>query len=106
MAALRIASVNNRSLAERRAQESGRCQEAVNQLQYGNASLLAGTRLYGWTALVSTRVESQMKCKMCCDIVERFLGSKTINYKWIVGADSVKFSNVREHDQSYQHAHA
>ena len=47
-----------------------------------------------------------MQCKMCCDFVERIHRSKTVSYKWIIGVDSVRFSNVRDHDQSYQHAHA
>ena len=28
-----------------------------------------------------------------------------VSYKWIIGVNSVRFSNVRDHDQSYQHAH-
>ena len=51
-------------------------------------------------------VVSQLKCKVCSEFVDRIRGSKNFSDKWIVGADSVRVSNVRDHVQSDQHAHA
>ena len=52
------------------------------------------------------KVVSQLKCKVCSEFVDRFRGSKNFSDKWIVGADSVRVSNIRDHVQSDQHAHA
>ena len=49
---------------------------------------------------------SQLKCKVCSEFMDRIRGSKNFSDKWIVGADSVRVSNVRDHVQSNQHAHA
>ena len=46
-------------------------------------SLIAITRqCRGWTALVSTRVKSQLKCKACSEFVERIRGSKNFSDGW------------------------
>ena len=52
------------------------------------------------------KVVSQLKCKVCCKFVERIRASKNFSDKKIVGADSVRVSNVRDQVQSDQHAHA
>lgn len=52
------------------------------------------------------KVVNQLKCKVCSDFAERIRGSKNFSDKWIIGADSVRLSNVCDHAQSDQHAHA
>ena len=50
------------------------------------------------------KVVSQLKCKVCIDFADRIRSSKNFSDKWIVEADSVRISNVRDHAQSDQHA--
>ena len=52
------------------------------------------------------KVVTRLKCKVCSDFVERIRTGKNFSDKWIVGANSVRVSNVRDHVQSDQHAHA
>lgn len=52
------------------------------------------------------KVVSQLKCKVCSDFADRIRSSKNFSDKWIVRADSVRVSNVRDHAQSDQHGHA
>ncbi len=49
---------------------------------------------------------AQLKCKACAEFVERIRGRKNFSDKWIVGADSVRISNVRDHAQNDQHTYA
>ena len=51
------------------------------------------------------KVVVQLKCKVCSDFVEKIRGRKNFSEKWIVGADSVRVSNVRDHAQNDQHTH-
>ena len=52
------------------------------------------------------KVVSQLKCRVCSEFLDRIRGSKNFSNKWIVGADSVRVSNVCDHVKSDQHAHA
>ena len=52
------------------------------------------------------KMVSQLKCLVCSKFVERIRASKNFSDKWIIGADSVRVSNVCDHVQSDQHAHA
>ena len=52
------------------------------------------------------KVVSQLKCKVCVDFADRIRSSENFSDKWIVGADSVRISNVRDHALSDQHGHA
>ena len=51
------------------------------------------------------KVVVQLKCKVWSDFVEKIRGRKNFSEKWIVGADSVRLSNVRDHAQNDQHTH-
>ena len=51
------------------------------------------------------KVVVQLKCKVCSGFVEKIRGRKNFSEKWIVGADSVRVSNVRDHAQNDQHTH-
>ena len=47
------------------------------------------------------KVVAQLKCKACTEFVERIRGRKNFCEKWIVGADSVRISNVRDHANTH-----
>jgi len=49
---------------------------------------------------------NKLRCKVCSEFVDRIRGMKNFSDKWIVGADSIRVSNVREHAQNKQHEHA
>lgn len=51
-------------------------------------------------------VVTQLKCKVCKKYKKRITGCRNFSDKWVVGANSVKTSNVREHAMSDQHVHA
>ena len=55
---------------------------------------------------IGKKVVSQLKCKVCIDFDDRIRLSKYLSDIWIVGADSVRISNVCDHAQSDQHGHA
>ena len=48
----------------------------------------------------------KLKCKACSEFVDRIRSRKNFSDKWIIGADSVRISNVRDHAQNNQHVHA
>ncbi len=52
------------------------------------------------------KVVAKLKCKVCTEFVDKIRGRKNFSEKWIVGADSVRISNVRDHAKNDQHAHA
>ena len=52
------------------------------------------------------KVVSQLKCTVCIDFADRNHLSKNFSDKWIVGANSVRISNICDHTQSDQHSHA
>ena len=51
-------------------------------------------------------VVTQLKCKVCTEFVEKIRSRKNFNDSWIVGAESVRISNVRNHAKNDQHTHA
>ena len=52
------------------------------------------------------KVVDKLKCKACSEFVDRIRSRKNFSDKWVVGADSVRVSNVRDHAQNQQHLHA
>ena len=52
------------------------------------------------------RVVEKLKCKVCAQFAERIRGRRNFSEKWILGADSVRMSNLRDHARNDQHAHA
>ena len=48
------------------------------------------------------RARKVPRCKVC---KERISCRKNFSSKWIIGADSVRVSNVRDHAQNDQHTH-
>ena len=48
----------------------------------------------------------KLKCKVCTKFESKIQGRRNYNNKWIVGADSIRISNIKDHALSDQHAHA
>ena len=51
----------------------------------------------------SKTVVSKLKCNVCSKFEHNIKGRKNFSDKWILGADSVRISNVRDHAKNYQH---
>ncbi len=52
------------------------------------------------------KVVKKLKCSVCTQFEDRIMGRKNFSNKWIVGAESVRTSNLRDHAQTDQHSHA
>ena len=52
------------------------------------------------------KIVDKLKCKVCSKFESKIEGRKNFSNKWILGADSVRASNVQDHAQNDQHAHA
>ena len=51
-------------------------------------------------------VVSKLKCKVCTEFIDKIRGRKNFSEKRVVGADSVRVSNVYNHTKNEQHTHA
>ena len=51
-------------------------------------------------------VVDKLKCKVCIKFKSRIAGRRNYSDKWVVGADSVRTSNIKDHSHSDQHTHA
>ena len=51
-------------------------------------------------------VVAKLKCKVCTEFIDKIRGRKNFSEKWIVGADSVRVSNVYDHAKNEQPTHA
>ncbi len=52
------------------------------------------------------KVVEKMKCKVCTKFQPSIEGRKNYSSKWIIGADSIRASNVKDHAKNDQHTHA
>lgn len=52
------------------------------------------------------KVVSQLKCKVCSEILDRIRGRRNFSDEWIVCTNLVRVNNICDHVQSDQHAHA
>ena len=48
----------------------------------------------------------EVEVQRCAQFAERIRGRRNFSENWIVGADSVCTSNIRDHDRNDQHTHA
>ena len=48
----------------------------------------------------------RLKCSVCTRFRSRIMHRRNFSDRWIVGADSVRTSNIRDHAHSEQHDHA
>ena len=53
-----------------------------------------------------SKVVNKLKCRICTKHSDRITGRRNFSDKWIVGADCVKTTNIRDHSKSDQHIHA
>ena len=51
------------------------------------------------------RVVVRLNCSVCSKYKDRIIGRRNYSDRWIVGADSVRTSNIRDHARSDQHGH-
>ena len=51
------------------------------------------------------KIVAKLKCKVCVKFESKIAGRRNYSNKWIVGADSVRTSNIKEHARTDQHAH-
>ncbi len=51
-------------------------------------------------------VVMKLKCRVCTEFVDKIRCGKNFSEKWIVGAESVRISNVRDHARNWQHTRA
>ena len=59
------------------------------------------------TAGVGTRKSVvKLRCKVCTKFVAKIEGRRNYSDKWVVGADSVRTSNIKDHSTSDMHTHA
>ena len=52
------------------------------------------------------RLVTKLRCSVCKKYKERIAGRRNFSEHWIVGADSVRTSNIRDHSHTDQHIHA
>ena len=52
------------------------------------------------------KVVDKLKCKVCIKFKSRIAGRRNYSDKWVIGADSVRTSNIKDHSHSDQHMHA
>jgi hypothetical protein len=49
---------------------------------------------------------TKLSCKVCCRFESKISGRRNYSEKWVVGADSVRTSNIKDHARTDQHMHA
>ena len=52
------------------------------------------------------KMVERLKCKICLKYKSRLVTCKYFSDRWIVGAESLRTSNVRDHAHSKQHSNA
>ena len=52
------------------------------------------------------KIVDKLKCKLCTKFESKIEGRENFSNQWILAADSVRASNVRDHAQNDQHAHS
>ena len=53
-----------------------------------------------------TKVVRKLKCTVCLKFRSKILHKRNFSDRWLLGADSVRTSSIRDHARSEQHAHA
>ena len=52
------------------------------------------------------RIVSKLRCSMCAKLKAKIGSRRNFSDRWIVGANSVRTSNIRDHARADQHTHA
>jgi len=53
-----------------------------------------------------TKVVRKLKCSVCIKFRSSIAYKRNFSDKWIIGAESIRTSNIRDHATSEQHSHA
>ena len=51
-------------------------------------------------------IVSKLRCSTCAKFKVKIVSRRNFSNRWIVGADSVRTSNIRDHARADQHTHA
>ena len=52
------------------------------------------------------KVVTKLSCSVCAKYRDKIKGRKNFSDKWIMGAESLRTSNIKDHAQCEQHKHA
>ena len=58
------------------------------------------------TGKEAKRIVDRLKCKVCLKYKSRIESRRNYSDKWLVGAESIRTSNIRDHARSDQHLYA
>lgn len=58
------------------------------------------------TTTTSKDLVDELKCKVCAKFMDKLVGMRNFNDKWICVAKSLRISNIKDHAKSDQHARA
>ena len=65
------------------------------------------TWLQGYTTVVrEVKYVTKLKCSVCIKYESKIAGRHNYSHKWIVGADSIRNSNIKDHSKTDQHQQA
>ena len=56
--------------------------------------------------MAGKRIVSKLRCSTCAKFKVKIASRRNFSDQWIVGADSVRSSNIRDHASADQHTHA
>ena len=56
--------------------------------------------------MAGKRIVSKLRCSTCAKFKVKIASRRNFSDQWIVGADSVRSSNIRDHARADQHTHA
>ena len=56
--------------------------------------------------MAGKRIVSKLRCSTCAKFKVKIVSGRNFSNQWIVGADSVRTSNIRDHARADQHTHA
>ena len=48
----------------------------------------------------------KLKCKLCTQFESKIAGRRNYSDRWVMGADSIRTSNIKDHATTDQHTHA
>ena len=56
--------------------------------------------------MAGKRIVSKSRCSTCAKFKAKIVSRRNFSDRWIVGTDSVRTSNIRDHARADQHTHA
>ena len=55
--------------------------------------------------MTGKRIVSKLRCSTCAKFKVNIVSRRNFSNRWIVGADSVRTSNIRDHARADRHTH-